>query len=101
MTIPRTFQLMGQTVNVCFDDGRCHRNDCIGMADLQEGTIFLAQKKKDGTRISDDVVGQTLFHEIVHLIYESLGVCGEATIDEKHITQVSGLLHQAIKTFKP
>ncbi len=102
MDIPKSFQLMGQTINVLFDDNHCHLRDCVGIADWQGNTITLARHGKDGDVISEKIIEQTLLHEILHLIHDALGIIffTEITVDERYIIQISGLFHQAISSFK-
>ena len=101
MKIPRSFQVMGQTISVVFDDNKCHLNDCVGLAEWHLGLITLSRTTKEGDKINHQNIEAIFYHELIHIIHDACGVMlsSEVTIDERYITQIGALLHQAISTF--
>lgn len=96
LLIPKSFQLMGQTITTEWQDGLIQRSDATGLACYRDNKILL-QKNTDGTKIPDEYIEETFFHELMHFIANQLGE-SELRGNEKLIGQIAGLLHQSFKT---
>jgi len=70
--IPEKFKLSGKTVQVIIDDDYCNDNKYLGEADFTEKLITLCNKYS-GKKLSKKSKEQTYFHELVHMILDSMG----------------------------
>lgn len=70
--IPEQFKLNGKTIKVIIDDDYCEQNELLGEADFTEKLITLCNKicKK---RIKKSEKEKTYYHELVHMILDSMG----------------------------
>ncbi len=88
----KEFKLGGVTWSVNVDRERMDIEECIGLTVHNEQTIYLTDRYK-GQRIEPDSIDQTLYHEVVHAILDTLGYC-ELSSDETFVHSFSTLLHQ-------
>lgn len=95
-SIPSAFQLMGQRIEVEYNDTLTYSDDLLGQASYRHGKIYIQPAMPGHPRRQTDVE-QTFFHELMHWIFHVLGRA-EMAKDEELIEQVSGLLHQAFAT---
>ena len=98
MKIPTKFKLMGQTIDVKFDPESVFNEDAYGLADFNHNRIVL-QSNINGVPRTEEQLGHTFCHELVHHIFNS---CGEKDLrkDERIVDIVSGLLFQAFETME-
>ncbi len=96
MKIPTKFKLMGQTFNVEYNKDLINERDLVGVAKLRLNKIEL-QPNVGGIPITDEQLGHTFCHELVHCI---LGVLGEKELkeNEKFVDTFGGLLFQMLET---
>jgi len=98
MKIPKSFKLFGNTITVEFDEQLCEDREAYGLALFKEDKIILS-RYAGKTKISKENIECTFFHELVHFILNKLGK-DELSKNEELTEQISGLLHQYIKTQK-
>lgn len=96
MRIPKSFKLFGTEIEIIFDTKRCDQNECWGLASFKERQIVLT-KEANGTKLSKEIIEQTFYHELMHMIMEVMEERDLRT-NEKFINISSSLLHQAFKT---
>jgi hypothetical protein len=96
--IPKQLKLMGQTIKVIYEEGLLKRADSVGHARYRENTIAL-QKSTGAYPLTDEQIEENFFHELLHFIFFKLDET-EMMSNEKLITQISGLLHQALRTME-
>ncbi len=70
--IPEKFKLNGKPIEVIVDDIFCTSQVCYGEADFSERSITLCSCY-GGKRLSKKFKEQTFFHELVHMILDSMG----------------------------
>ena len=97
MRLPKQFKLGGMVVTIEVNNDILHDN-ALGQAFPNENKILLAIKDRQ-TEFPKTKVEQTLYHEILHMVLDSLGY-HELSSDEKFIQSVSLLLHQAINSLQ-
>lgn len=73
-------------------------NCCLGIVHAPVARIELA-RLYDGEEIAEDIMEQTLYHEVVHAILDELGY-DKLSSDEKFVQSFSLLLHQFETTKK-
>jgi hypothetical protein len=93
--IPSEFQILGQKIEVVYDDLYCHKNKCYGMYNSLQNKIILAKKYKDQKGWIDykpEIIQATFFHELMHclLFYSD----SESWLDEKLVDKLGNFLHQ-------
>jgi Zn-dependent peptidase ImmA (M78 family) len=71
-----------------------HPNDLMGRFSLQEGTIYLKDK------LPNSVKSETLFHELLHAVWETTGGTTTELEEEKIISMISPTLLAALKDNK-
>lgn len=94
--IPEKFKLNGDTINVIIDDVYCSDEKCLGEADFEEKVITLCGIYK-GKRVSKNDKEQTFFHELVHMILDSMGK-DRLKYDENFVDLFATRLHEYEKS---
>lgn len=83
--IPENFKLNGRLIRVIVDDDYCTGNKLAGEADFTEKVITLCDKYA-GVKVGKAEKEKTYFHELVHMILDSMGKhqlkYNEAFVDE-------------------
>ena len=69
--IPCQFKLNGKTIKVTIDDEYLSSCKFVGEADFTEKEIILCDKYK-GRKITKSEKEKTYFHELVHMILDSM-----------------------------
>lgn len=92
--IPKEFTLFGHRYSIIIEDDLFERENCYGTADDDEKVIRIQRKKtviktyEDGPdkiikkvpiELTDETIVETYYHEIIHVVLDSLG---EETISE-------------------
>jgi predicted SprT family Zn-dependent metalloprotease len=98
ITIPKQFNLQGQTITVEWDDNLTHTMDAHGIAAFRENKLKL-QKPTAKPTLPLDKIEHIYYHELVHFILNAMSQ-SELAHDEGFVDNFAGLLHQAIKTSK-
>lgn len=70
--IPEKFKLNGRVITVIIDDEYCTGEGCHGEADFVQKAITLCSRFK-GKALSKADREKTYFHELVHMILDSMG----------------------------
>lgn len=96
MKIPKQFKLFGQTITVEYTNKLVTDNDSVGHAVYRENKIIL-QKATEGIPRAKEMIEQTFFHELFHLVFNFIGE-SELRDNEKLIDVISALFHQFICT---
>ncbi|HPQ79380.1 MAG TPA: hypothetical protein PLG47_02940 [Candidatus Dojkabacteria bacterium] len=94
--IPTSFNLLGHTVNVVFDDKSMDDKNALGCCSPTLNTITLTNKNGIDT-LPQDVIEHTYWHEVVHFILKTMGE-EELYKNEKFVDLFAALLHQILKT---
>lgn len=90
--IPGKFMLFGHEWSVEFDPMIAMREQLIGKCDYEKKKITL-QPNCDEYKLAESIVEQTLYHELIHAIFNELGL-SELGSDEKIVDPISQLLYQ-------
>jgi hypothetical protein len=101
MIIPSSFNMLGQTIVVKYDNKYCAENECFGRFISWDNTIILANKyktEKGWRKYKQSIVESTFFHELGHCILYHAG--NEEWLNEHLIESIGGLLHQYETTNK-
>jgi hypothetical protein len=69
--IPESFKLSGKLIKVIIDDDYCQDNKFYGEADFTEKVITLCDKY-NGKRIKKAEKEKTFYHELTHMILDSM-----------------------------
>lgn len=95
MTIPKEFQLMGQTIKVkVVNETHEMLDGNRWMAYFLDNTIYLRSK------LPNTLLTQTLLHEVTHFILRTMWR-DELNDDEEFVETFSWLMHQFLATKKP
>ena len=94
--IPKKFKLLGQTINVKFDNSLMFENNWLVVADYRKRIIGLQPDGKQN-KIYNENLEHTYLHELTHWILHTMNE-HELNQNEKFVDVFSGLLHQALKT---
>ena len=100
MRIPTKFKLLGRTINVVYSPTLINDKNLLGQAKYDDRLIVLQSDEK-GMPISQELLEDTFFHELIHHIFN---IAGDSKFDpplskrEFLIERVAGLLHQAFVT---
>jgi Zn-dependent peptidase ImmA (M78 family) len=94
--IPKKIKLMGQTIQVKLDSEAVFNDDAFGLADYNHNKIVL-QPNANGVPRTEEQIGHTYCHELLHFIFHALGE-KELAKNEKVVDSVAGLLFQAIES---
>lgn len=70
--IPEKFKLNGNAIKVAIDDEYCNDKEYYGAAHFAERMITLCNVYQ-GKKIRKSVKEKTFFHELVHMILNSMG----------------------------
>jgi hypothetical protein len=96
--IPKSFQLFGSTVNVITANDIM--NELENYGDSHYSTLTIRLATSNGVKqLPVDRVEDTFYHELVHMILDSMKE-GELSSNEKFVDTFGKLLRQAINTFK-
>lgn len=96
--IPHSFQILGHTVSIVWDENRLDDLNAVGLAEVTLDKITLT-KKSDGKTLTSDTIEHTYLHELVHTILKSMGE-NELYKNERFVDLFAGMLHQILKTSK-
>jgi hypothetical protein len=69
--IPSQFKLRGKVIRIIVDDDYCADGGMVGEADFTEKVITLCDKY-NGKKVNKMEKEQTYFHELVHMILDSM-----------------------------
>ena len=91
----KSFQIAGKKYKIKYGptDSDCVGTCCVPLCEIVIREVF------DGKKIPEDTKEQTLYHEVVHAIFQELGR-EELYKDEQLVQSFSLLLHQFAKTAK-
>ena len=93
--IPVSFQLGGRTIKIVIKNTLASQG-LTGQALFESDEIHL-QRNLAGVPISKSNLQITMFHELMHFLYNFVG---EETLgsNEKHVEMMAQLLYQSLKT---
>jgi len=94
--IPEQFKLNHKTIKVIVDDDYCVSEECVGEADFTQKLITLASVC-NGKKITKAEKEKTFFHELVHMILDSMGRY-RLKYDEKFVDEFALKLHEYEKS---
>lgn len=94
--IPEIFKLNGKKIKVIIDDDYLSSCKFVGEADFTEKEIILCGKYK-GKKVSKKEKEKTYFHELVHMILDSMGR-HNLKYNEGFVDEFSQLLYEYEKT---
>lgn len=94
--IPSQFKLNGKVVRIIIDDDYCMDNGMVGEADFTEKVITLCDKYC-GKKIKKSEKEQTYFHELVHMILDSMAR-HNLKYNEEFVEEFSQRLYEYEKT---
>lgn len=105
MKIPKKFKLMGQTIEVSFDDSIYRDRDYEGYASYRKNKIVM---QSDGHQVplKPEQIEQTFLHELVHHISYHAGSAINHELkqglhqNEDFVDLFAHLLHQALTTME-
>ncbi len=98
MVIPKSIELMGETIKIKFVDTLTKSDDAVGMAKFRENIIELQRDSKVYPRNNEQIT-KTFFHELTHWIFFKLKK-KDLNDDEELVDSIADLLAQAQKTAK-
>jgi len=101
MKIPKSFNIMGQTIEVKYDPQLTNRSDHTGEAHYRYNQIILqGAEGYPGRPISQ--IEQTFMHELVHFIlyYGDCTDTKDLFKNELVVDRIAMLLHQAFTTME-
>jgi len=96
--IPKRFKLFGQTIKVVFDNKVGELDEAKGLAEYRKSQITIQPASNDNC-ITDEMIEETFFHELIHWILYKLDE-DKLRSNEKFVSEVSQLLHQAFQTME-
>lgn len=96
MKIPKSFILMGQPIEVVFDNELCHSHNALGYCDYNHNKIVLSKtviENTKTTRLPKAKIEQCFFHELAHML---LYLMGEEKLggNEKFVDVLGSLIYQ-------
>jgi len=94
--IPEKFKLNGNVIKVVIDDSYCSDDGCYGEADFSQMAITICEKFR-GKKLPKNIREQTYYHELVHMILDSLGK-NRLKYDEDFVEGFAQRLHEYEKT---
>ena len=94
--IPKKFTLGAVEWKVSIEDTELSNESCLGTSSLVDTEITIANNYK-GKNLNPQLVEQTLYHEVVHAILNTMSKI-DLSKDEEFVQQFSLLLHQFEKT---
>jgi predicted SprT family Zn-dependent metalloprotease len=98
MDIPKTFELMGQTISVKFVSELLQESDTLGQASYRTGEIKILENSPT-YKVTKEKQMQIFLHELMHWIFYKLNK-EDLCKDEDLVDMVAGLLLQTLKTMK-
>ena len=98
MKIPKEFTIFGSIIKTKWDDNLTKRNN-VGEMNYPEDTIYLQLPEKDDKNFTDAALERTYYHELIHCFLFHIGKTKLAN-DEMFVENLSGVLHQFMKTVK-
>lgn len=98
MKIPKSFELIDQTITIEFDDRLTVDHDCHGMVEYDLNKILLSPDDK-AFPWNEDQQFHAFLHEMTHFIFKRIGE-DKLTKNEKIVNLFSRALHQIMKTAK-
>ncbi|MDD5304256.1 MAG: hypothetical protein PHS14_14240 [Elusimicrobia bacterium] len=104
LRIPKRFQILGQTIEVVWDVELNHKNDWNGSAVYRKNQIRI-QPNGDGTPRTQDQIGHTFCHELMHWILYYAAAFYPSSKEHLHqdeglVDLAGGLLHQALTSME-
>lgn len=96
MRLPKRIEVGGHDIDIQIVDSI--EGDSLGQCSLPEGYIKIA-KTSYGKEQSFSSQNNTLYHEITHLILDTMGEF-DLSKDEKFVNTFSSFLTSTIKSFK-
>lgn len=96
MEIPKSFKLFHQTIRVEFRKTLVKKSKALGVC-LYDKNLILLQEPLDELEIPEDVIEQTFYHELTHMILYKLNYI-DLSSNEDLVDRVGNLLHQFIST---
>lgn len=94
--IPKKFKLFATTINIIFDNERMNNDGLLGLSEVMNSLISLANKYK-GEKLENEIIIDTYYHEKVHIILDSM--CEfELSKNEKFVQIFASLLRQSDET---
>jgi hypothetical protein len=99
--IPESFQILGQKIQIIFDDKFCHKHKCYGMYLSFENKIILAKKYKTAKGwfdYNEDIILATFYHELIHCLLFYAG--SDQWLNEELVDKIGNFLHQFETTKK-
>ena len=94
--IPEKFKLAGKTITIIVDDDYCTDNGFVGEADFTEKVITVCGRFK-GKVVSKAEREQTYYHELGHMILDSMGK-HKLKYDEGFVEDFAQRLYEYEKT---
>ena len=94
--IPKSFTVGGQDINVTMNEG--FEDEKLGACSLWDGRLKIAETYK-GRAQSNSSKLNTFYHELIHLILDTMGEY-ELSQNERFVNTFSGFLTEAIRSFK-
>tara|TARA_R110000868_G_scaffold218445_1_gene468681 strand:- start:810 stop:1118 length:309 start_codon:yes stop_codon:yes gene_type:complete len=101
MIIPSSFNMLGQTIVVKYDNKYCAENECFGRFISYDNVIIIASKykaEKGWRKYKQSIVESTFCHELAHCILYHSG--NPDWMNEQLVESIAGLLHQYLTTNK-
>jgi len=98
MKIPKTFELMGETITVNFVNELLQEEDVLGQACYRTGEIRILTSSP-AYKVTEEQQMQTFLHELMHWVFHKLKK-DDLRKDEDLVDMVADLLMQTLKTMK-
>ena len=96
VNIPVSFEILGNKINIVFNDDSLAQNNELGLCDFNHNRILIATNHK-GQKIPDDVAKHTYWHEVAHAMLHHMGET-ELRDNEKFVDLLGGMIYQVLKT---
>ncbi len=98
MKIPKSFELMGETITVNFVDELLQESDALGLACYRTSEIRILTSSP-AYKISEEQQMLTFLHELMHWIFHKLKK-DDLQDDENLVDMTADLLMQAMKAME-
>ena len=96
--LPKSFELLGETITVLRDENLFYEEDCYGVS-LISANLIKVQKPTEGVPLNADQVLSTFNHELVHFILKKMDR-EKLSNNEKFVELFAQMLSQFQKTAK-
>ena len=96
LKIPKSFEMIGSTVNVEFEGKRTEENEASGLAIYTENKILLNSQLLDQPIENAQVV---FWHEFFHFVFNAIGH-KKNNFNEDLLDQLGGIMTQFFRTVK-